>query len=102
MIVKECAAYLSKDAQIDFLGTTKKLFTTAAPYAIGIPLVAGLGVGYLLSRGTSPSEASLDITKQNIIRNELEEELALTERDLALRRMKKRLADKLGRKDILR
>jgi len=98
MISKECAQYLVKEAQ--GFDAAKKFIGEVAPYAIGVPLVAGLGVGYLLSRGTSPSEASLDVTKQNIVRNELEEELALTERDLALRKMKRRLAEKAGRRDL--
>ena len=101
MISKECAAYFSKQAQ-GIYDTGKQLLGAAAPYALGIPVVAGLGAGYLLSRGTSPSEAGLELTKKNIIRNELEEELAVTERDLKLRRMRKRLAEKLGRRDLLR
>ena len=101
MISKECAAYLSKNAQLGFLEQGKKFLGTAGPYVLGVPLVAGLGAGYMLSRGTSPSDAQTSVMKKEIIRSELEEELALTTREAAMRKLRRRMAAKLGRRDLI-
>jgi hypothetical protein len=109
MISKQCAQYLTKTAAIglpvigsymDVGELSKKIPAAMLPWVVGLVAAGGAGVGYLASRATSPDEAERDLMKKNILRGEVEAELALARRDLDTMRRKHLRETGAGRRDL--